>query len=109
MSILFCAIFFLVLRYRHMASNVTFHTRHIRGSEVQVENIQPWMTFGYINQTFMIPEEYLKNRMRITDEKYPNITLNKESITSGVPVSIFLVLIKDDVRTYLDSLKHKQR
>lgn len=42
-----------------------------------VNYIESWMTFHYINIIFKVPENYLKDKLNIVDEKYPNISLLK--------------------------------
>lgn len=37
--------------------------------------ISSWMTFDYINKIFNIPADYLKNRLAISDGRYPRISL----------------------------------
>jgi len=44
-------------------------------SIADTDYIDVWMTFQYVNFIFDIPENYLKDQLRITDNAYPNMTL----------------------------------
>src|SRR4051812_12432281 len=37
-----------------------------------VQLIQPWMTFDYIDVVFNVPPDYLKTKLSITDPHYPH-------------------------------------
>ena len=37
--------------------------------------IQPWMTFDYINHVFNLPPQYLQSQLRITDARYPKLSV----------------------------------
>lgn len=53
-----------------------FHRiEYIGSGSLKPEEIQPWMTFDYLNKTFNLPEDYLKVSLNITDKSYPNITI----------------------------------
>lgn len=40
-----------------------------------IESIDSWMTFQYINLIFSLPDSYLKEKLAINDKKYPNIPI----------------------------------
>ena len=40
-----------------------------------VNSIQSWMTFDYINHVFLLPPEYLRTVLLITNNRYPKITI----------------------------------
>ena len=62
--------------------------------KITVEDIQPWMTFDYINKQFDLEGDYLKNALNITDPRYPNI-----------PVGSFSKRQKMDPRTTVEKIK----
>jgi len=42
---------------------------------VNINSINTWMTFDYINVIFKLPKNYLQNTFNITDPRYPNIRI----------------------------------
>ena len=40
-------------------------------------NIQPWMTFNYINVVFRLPADYLRTELKLTDPNYPRISIGR--------------------------------
>ncbi|MDR3559524.1 MAG: hypothetical protein P4L58_03930, partial [Candidatus Pacebacteria bacterium] len=73
-------LFFLTLTYRsfrHHSPNGALGIKNFHHRPLTVDNIEGWMTFGFINHSFNLPPEYLKNTLGITDNKYPNITLDR--------------------------------
>ncbi|MDD2565782.1 MAG: hypothetical protein PHZ26_04400 [Candidatus Gracilibacteria bacterium] len=66
-----------------------------------VNFIESWMTFKYINVIFKIPEEYLKTKLYIVDKKYPNIPLGKYARNSKIENTIFLNQVKELVLEYI--------
>jgi len=42
-----------------------------------INNLAPWMTFRYINTVFSLPINYLRDQLKITDPRYPDISLSK--------------------------------
>ncbi len=40
-----------------------------------IEEIDAWMTFEYLNIIFRLPENYLQENLALTDEKYPRISI----------------------------------
>ena len=72
-------------------------------SSLSVENvdmIDTWMTFDYINMIFKLPPEYLKNSLDIVDSHYPNLSLNKYLKNQKIDKSIFLNNVKSSVVNY---------
>ncbi len=74
-------------------------------SIAEVDLIQGWMTFGYINKAFNLPTDYLKTNLGITDGKYPNITIGKAAQEQKEPESTYTGKLKEAVRQYLSSNK----
>jgi hypothetical protein len=66
-----------------------------------VDFIEGWMTFRYINHIFNLPESFLKTRLNIEDVNYPNIPLGRFAKSANIDSSAFLANIKDILRKYL--------
>lgn len=41
----------------------------------QVQDVERWMTFAFLNRIFGLPPEYLKEELEITNKHYPNLTI----------------------------------
>lgn len=66
-----------------------------------VNFIEWWMTFRYINIVFKVPGDYLKTKLNINDKKYPNISLWKYARNSKIDNNVFLDQIKEHIREYI--------
>jgi hypothetical protein len=40
-----------------------------------INMIQPWMTFDYLNHVFNLPPDYLKTKLAVSDTRYPRLSL----------------------------------
>ncbi len=65
--------------------------------------IEPWMTFNYINISFKLPNNYLKNALHISNPKYPNIVIVKYAKSIGKTGTIFTNTVRAAVRQYFSS------
>jgi len=74
-----------------------------RISTKDVELIDVWMTFRYINFLFNIPESYLKDTLHIKDTRYPNISLSRFVKNEKLDRIVFIEKIKNIVRRYLSA------
>lgn len=92
--------------YVNLKSNGKFHNHKSRELIVEVDKIQKWMTFDFINRSFSLPDDYLKNQLSITDIKYPKITLGRVSVSKGEDVNIFTNRVKDSVKNYIIPIKN---
>lgn len=77
-------------------------------THLSVNDIQPWMTFDYINVVFKIPPSYLKNILGISDTHYPNIRLDWYARSYGIEQSVLLRTVKQYVTTYTESVHSPQ-
>lgn len=75
--------------------------RHRPVTIADIAYISPWMTFDYISTLFNIPQDYLKQSMRIEDKKYPYITLNQYAKKTDVNVDVLIANIRHDIKEYL--------
>lgn len=66
-----------------------------------VNYIENWMTFHYINKIFNVPEDYLKNKLNITDKKYPNLTISKYAKNNKIDIVVVLAQIKQFLWEYI--------
>jgi hypothetical protein len=66
-----------------------------------VNMIQSWMTFNYINKVFKLPTNYLKNTLNISDSRYPNIPLEDYAEKAKIKTADFTTKVQDAVHSYL--------
>lgn len=66
-----------------------------------IEYIDSWMTFQYINFIFGMPNDYLKNTLAIEDVRYPNLPIGRYVKTKKLDSTTFLHQIKTATKTYL--------
>lgn len=50
--------------------------RQITAQKITPDQIRGWMTLRYINTVFGLPPSYLQNALKITDSRYPNLSLD---------------------------------
>lgn len=72
-----------------------------RTSVADVDYIDVWMTFQYINFVFDIPENYLKDTFRIEDPHYPNLPIGRYVRSRNLDKNVLLEEIKGKVREYM--------
>jgi hypothetical protein len=78
--------------------------RHTSGEKIgpRLQGIiEPWMTFEYINTTYNLPNNYLKDRLHIVNKKYPSVTVRKQSELENIPLPEFTEKVSTYVRTYI--------
>ena len=66
-----------------------------------VNMIQSWMTFNYINKVFKLPTNYLKNTLNISDSRYPNIPLEDYAEKANIKTGDFTTKVQEVVHSYL--------
>ena len=56
-------------------------THHARGlfmrQATTTEEIQSWMTFDYLNKTFSLPPNVLKDAIHLQSVRYPNLSIDR--------------------------------
>ncbi len=67
--------------------------------------IQPWMTFGYVNKIFNLPEEYLKTTLRIADPHYPSLLIARYARANNLTVNTFTGDVKAAVEDYFSNMQ----
>jgi hypothetical protein len=75
-------------------------TRQFPASQLTPQTITVWMPFSYLNKVFNLPSDYLKNKLSISDPKYPNITIRKYSQTYQLNSVLFLEQVKKIIEEY---------
>jgi hypothetical protein len=66
-----------------------------------IEYIDIWMTFGYINFIFNLPENYLKEVLHIDNTHYPNFPIGRYIKDKKLDKDTFIQELKDRVREYI--------
>jgi len=72
---------------------------HLTASETDV--IRTWMTFDYLNKLFMLPSDYLKTQLSISDPAYPKLTISTFAKDTKQAASSTLMEVESAVRQYL--------
>ena len=70
-----------------------------------VESIQSWMTFDYLDKVFNMPPEYLKTALNLSDPRYPRISLSRYARYHGMDAVAFTTGVKNAVRDYVANKK----
>jgi hypothetical protein len=103
---------FLVREYQNQHAADILRARHVfqRMPEPQgplganeVTTISEWMTFDFINHVFVLPSDYLKNDLQITNAKYPNISLREYARVQGIDEASVVSRVQELVATYENS------
>lgn len=71
----------------------------------EVDSIQSWMTFDYLNKAFNLPAEYLKDELGITSAAYPRVSVRKVAADQHIAVDAYLETLKETLRHYLTQHK----
>ncbi len=91
-----------VLTFIAMKQRGDFHIHTTQRPLLVAENIKGWMTFGYINEAFNLPSDYLQSSLAITNKEYPNITLRKVADSKKVDRGIFTTQVIESIKHYSD-------
>lgn len=105
---IFVVLFFITLRQPKSAQRFSLHptfSTH-RRTPVEVKDvvyIGPWMTFDYVNKLFLLPDDYLKQSLQVTNSKYPFITLGRYAREMNINNDELIKNIRSDIEEYLMS------
>jgi len=66
-----------------------------------VNLIERWMTFGYLNKSFNLPSDYFQIALHISDSAYPNVTISRMAKKQNLSISTYLETVKNAVSAYL--------
>lgn len=65
-----------------------------------LDDIQPWMTFDYINVLFHLPKTLLQASLGITDHRYPNITIIRYAHSRYIRSQTLIQQIQNAINQY---------
>lgn len=92
------------LRDPYLADDLSLqyeHGRLIRHRDLaSPDEIEPWMTFQYVNFIFSLSDEYLKERLGIEDGRYPKVQIGGYARRTGLPLEPYLALVKQAIAAY---------
>ncbi len=66
-----------------------------------VDTIQGWMTFDYVNKVFNLPPAYLASALNISNARYPRLLIFRYAETNHLNAKDFLAAVKNSVADYL--------
>lgn len=96
-----------VLRVHQLRNNITQYpiasTSPLQISNVEM--IENWMTFDYINESFQLPPSVLQDGLHIIDPHYPRMSIRRAARERGTSRDIYLLEVKTVIREYLLSNK----
>jgi hypothetical protein len=67
---------------------------------LNVNSVNTWMTFDYINVIFKLPKSYLQNTFNISDPRYPNIRIGNYTKQHKLNSSQFMDSLKQAITNY---------
>lgn len=88
--------------YHNIVKN--FNTHKVM-SIIDIKSIRIWMTFRYINSIFNLPPSYLKDKLKISNPKYPDVSLGTYSKSQKINPNILLDSVKKLISDYLSNNK----
>ena len=96
------AIFFLANIFQDFRRHGFFGPPNSRNlhKRMDLSEIRGWMTFDFINKAFVLPPDYLKSELGITDKKYPNITVDGWAKNNQESSSALLDKIKKIIQNF---------
>lgn len=110
--ILIIAGVFLYVSFSHRPSYIyrpvrRFFSNHIhRPINVNdINTVQSWMTFDYVNKVFKLPSDYLKNILGVSDSSYPYETIGHYARSKKEKFSVVLTQVQEALHNYLTSSK----
>ena len=75
-----------------------FH--HLDDHNPDVNDIDTWMTFDYLNTVFKLPPKYLQHALAITDPSYPNIHIGRFAKDSHQTLAAALAQVRAAIQAY---------
>jgi hypothetical protein len=76
------------------------HRPFLSKPTIAASQIQNWMTFGYIEHVYKIPESYLQTQLNSTSALQTNNTLNTYAASSNLDSAAFVEKIRSIVAAY---------
>ena len=75
------------------------HTRAPATAQ-DIPSLQTWMTFDYIDHWFMLPPDYLKTTLAITDDRYPRLTITHWAKDASTTPAAALAQVQNALRAH---------
>ncbi len=93
-----------VFQSRAPISGMLLENRRMnRVSVSDIERIETWMTFQYVNVVFDLPENHLKDALAIKDARYPNLPIGRYAKKQEIDRDQFVESVKKLVREYMEA------
>lgn len=93
------------LERAHLAQLQRLHIsdllQHRKLTAADVSYIQPWMTFDYVSAVFVVPIDYLKMNLNISDPRYPYLSLGRYARSRNLNPTDFVGQTENVVYQYL--------
>ena len=89
----------LIESYRNKIQNI-IKQNHAPLTSTNINLIDTWMTFSYINLIFKLPSNYFKDNLNILDKRYPNISLRGYIKNNKLDRTTFINNVKNTVEKY---------
>ena len=64
-----------------------------------------WMTFGYINRAFGMPQSYLETELDVFDSRYPRMTIIEYAKDAGISEAAALAKVQNAIGAYFATNK----
>lgn len=64
----------------------------------EIDHLQAWVTFSFVNHMFNLSPEYLEAGLAITGSTYPDMTIAEAAKEKGVPADVFLEKVQELLR-----------
>jgi len=91
------------MNYRHLPiPNLSIKNNQTKLGLKDINTIQTWMTFDYLNKAFSLPADYLKTSLNIDSSSYPLLTINHLARLKEGSASSTLDLVQKNISTYLE-------
>jgi len=74
--------------------------RQITAQKITPDQIRGWMTFRYVNLEFNLPSGYLKSALKITDSRYPNLSLDSLAKQQNISSASLIAKTVNSVKSY---------
>ncbi|HEX4103870.1 MAG TPA: hypothetical protein VHZ04_00085 [Candidatus Paceibacterota bacterium] len=65
-----------------------------------VDIIQPWMTFDYLNRIFVLPADYLQTALPVTDTHYPHLSITSYARDTNEASAAALTNVQTAIKNY---------
>lgn len=67
---------------------------------ISLEEIEPWMTFDYLNFAFMLPERYLQDAFMISGTRYEKFPIGRYARKNNLSKNDFIAKVSEEITKY---------